>query len=62
MKKLSDHDSAEESKPENVVFLSDVAETPLAEEKPAKKPRKSVKKTDAPVKTPRKRVVHKAEE
>ena len=61
LKKLSDHNSAEESKPENVVLLSDVAETPLAEEKPAKKTRKVVKKTEG-VKTPRKKVVHKTEE
>ena len=63
MKKLSDHlDSAEESKQENVVLLSDVAETPLVEEKPVKKTRKTVKKPEGTVKTPRKRVVHKTEE
>ena len=62
MKKLSDHDSAEESKPENVILLSDVAESPLVEEKPVKKTRKSVKKPEGTVKTPRKRVVHKTEE
>ena len=62
LKKLSDHKSAEESKPENVVLLSDVAETPLVEEKPVKKTRKTVKKAEGTVKAPRKRVVHKAEE
>ena len=56
LKKLSDHKSAEESKPENVVLLSDVAE------KPVKKTRKTVKKPEGTVKAPRKRVVHKAEE
>jgi hypothetical protein len=38
-----------------------VAGTPLVEEKPAKKTRKVVKKTEG-VKTPRKKVVHKTEE
>ena len=60
LRKVSDS-STPDSKPENVVLLSDVAETPLVEEKPAKKPRKSVKKTDG-VKTPRKKVVKKTEE
>lgn len=60
LRKVSDS-STPDAKPENVVLLSDVAETPLVEEKPAKKPRKSVKKTDG-VKTPRKKVVKKTEE
>ena len=61
LQKLSDHNSAEESKPENVVLLSDVAEKPLSEEEPVKKRRRVVKKTDT-VKAPRKKVVKKAEE
>ena len=60
LRKVSDS-STPDAKPENVVLLSDVAETPLVEEKSAKKPRKSVKKTDG-VKTPRKKVVKKTEE
>ena len=60
LRKVSDS-STPDAKPENVVLLSDVAETPLVEEKSAKKPRKSVKKTEG-VKTPRKKVVKKTEE
>lgn len=56
LKKLSDHNGAEESKPE-VVLLTDVAEKPLAEETPVKKTRKVVKKTEES--KPRKKVAHK---
>ena len=60
LRKVSDS-STPDAKPENVVLLSDVAETPLVEEKSAKKPRRAVKKTEG-VKTPRKKVVKKTEE
>ena len=60
LRKVSDS-STHDAKPENVVLLSDVAETPLVEEKSAKKPRRAVKKTEG-VKTPRKKVVKKTEE
>ena len=61
LRKVSDS-STPDAKPENVVLLSDVAETNLVmEEKSVKKPRKTVKKTEG-VKTPRKKVVKKTEE
>jgi hypothetical protein len=60
LRKVSDS-STPDAKPENVVLLSDVAETSLVEEKSVKKPRRTVKKTEG-VKTPRKKVVKKTEE
>ena len=59
LRKVSDS-STPDAKPETIL-LTDVAEVPLAEEKPVKKPRKTVKKTEG-VKTPRKKVVKKTEE
>ena len=49
------------SKPlDEPVLITDVAEAPLKEEKPVKKPRKTVQKKEGTA--PRKRVVHKSEE